>query len=261
MGQNQEWVFWIIVASFVMPLVLSAVLIWFVTTYQRKKNEFEISSRDYLLQQQQLIIEKQQAIVEERNRIASEMHDDLGSGLTTILFLSERLKKISPTQQHIELIDKITRNSKVLVSNMSEIIWSMNSRFDDVLNLAGYMRRFASEFLDSHEVPLHFHIAENCQKQPISGTKRRDLFLVFKEILHNAVKYSQAHMIAINIDCDGILVITVDELGGKGFDPALVENRGNGIYNIGKRINRIGGQIEFRRLSNKMHTKITQKIT
>ena len=43
MGQDQEWVFWIIVASFVMPLVLSAVLIWFVTTYQRKKNEFEIS--------------------------------------------------------------------------------------------------------------------------------------------------------------------------------------------------------------------------
>lgn len=260
MFQNQEWVFWIIVASFVMPLVLSFVLIWFVVTYQKKKNEFEITSRDHLLQQQQMIIEKQQAIVEERNRIASEMHDDLGSGLTSILFLSERLKKLSPTIEYTDLIDKITKNSKNLVSNMSEIIWSMNSRYDDVLNLAGYMRRFASEFLSTNEIPLHFYISPNCQDQPISGTRRRDLFLVFKEILHNAVKYSNAHMIYINIDCDAYLKITIDELGGKGFDVTQVENLGNGIYNISKRIDSLGGEIEFKKFDSKMQSKITQKI-
>ncbi|MBK8448898.1 MAG: histidine kinase dimerization/phosphoacceptor domain-containing protein [Saprospiraceae bacterium] len=76
-----------------MPVLLSGLLIWFLVFYQKKKYTQQLEKKDLLLKQQNLIIENQQAIEKERNRIASEMHDDLGSGLTTIKYLSERALK------------------------------------------------------------------------------------------------------------------------------------------------------------------------
>ncbi|HQW11916.1 MAG TPA: histidine kinase [Saprospiraceae bacterium] len=254
------WVYWLVVASFVMPIILSLLLIWFVTTYQKKKNEFELASKDNLLRVQKHIIEKQHIVVEERNRIASEMHDDLGSGLTTILFLSDRLKKKHPNPQTDEIVSKIESNSKSLVSNMSEIIWTMNSRFDDALNLAGYMRSYASEFLTSNDMPLNFFISDNCGSQPIVGSKRRDLFLIYKEILHNAVKHSKSKLISIKIDCSEILIVTIDEIGGKGFDPAQADENGNGLYNMKKRVEAINGTIDFQNSGDKMQTTIKYKV-
>ena len=74
--------FYIILVCFVMPILLATILIWFALNYQKRKNQYEIEQRDNLLREQKLIIEKQKAIESERNRIATEMHDDLGSGLT-----------------------------------------------------------------------------------------------------------------------------------------------------------------------------------
>ncbi|MBK8669021.1 MAG: hypothetical protein IPN89_05945 [Saprospiraceae bacterium] len=80
---------WIIVAAFTMPLLLIALLIWFFLSYQKKKYEYEVEKKDALVREQALIIEQQNAIQMERNRIASEMHDELGSGLTSIKYLSD----------------------------------------------------------------------------------------------------------------------------------------------------------------------------
>ena len=76
---------------------------------------------------------------------------------------------------------------------MSEIIWAMNSRFDTAENLVGYLRRYASEYLEEHQIPLKFIAgAEHLDKITMGGEKRRNVFLVFKEMLHNGVKYSRS---------------------------------------------------------------------
>src|SRR5690606_15247219 len=149
----------------------------------------QLARKDIQLREQKLTIEKQEAIQRERTRIAGEMHDDLGSGLTTIQYLSERALKNVSDEKEIQNIRKISKESNDLVRNMSEIIWAMNDRFDTLDNLIIYIRRYAYEYLDSHGLAFNIHIQENIPAVKISGEKRRNVFLVVKEALHNVVKH------------------------------------------------------------------------
>lgn len=248
----------IIYAAFFFPLILSGILIWFLVFYLRRKHKSEMERKDLLLKQQSLIIEKQHAIEHERNRIASEMHDDLGSGLTRIKFLSERaLKKTEDTKEQTR-IRNIAEQSNKLVTNMSEIIWAMNSRFDTADSLTGYIRRYASEYLEEHNIDLSFTSQIPESEIMVTGEKRRNIFLVVKEALHNSVKYSGAKQ--INIIVQGgkdTFVVQIREINAKGFDPDSVLEKGNGIYNMQKRMHAIGGEITFHRDGQDMHIRCT----
>ena len=221
--------------------------------YQRK-----LVRKNQLLREQALIIEKQQAVEHERTRIASEMHDDLGSGLTTIRYLSDKALTQAKDPEEAEQIKRIAEHSNRLVRNMSEIIWAMNSRFDTAENLVGYLRRYASEYLSEHQMPLTFTFGEeDLDKIPVGGEKRRNIFLVFKEVLHNAIKYSKATNINIHVNSGQELSITVSEEGGTGFDPDISQNSGNGLYNCRKRMETIGGRISHSKTSDAMNTIIS----
>ena len=220
--------------------------------YQRK-----LERNNQLLREQALIIEKQKAVEHERNRIAAEMHDDLGSGLTTIRYLSDRALKQAKDADESKQIKKIADHSNKLVRNMSEIIWAMNSRFDTADNLVGYLRRYASEYLEEHQMPLKFIAeAEHLDKISMGGEKRRNVFLVFKEMLHNGVKYSAAERIEVRIEGNHQLHIEIAEIGGKGFDPELSKEKGNGLFNCCKRIDSVGGRLTFEKTDEAMHIHI-----
>ena len=231
-------------------LLLIGLVYWTVRSYYRRKLE----KKNQLLREQSLIIEKQQAIERERTRIASEMHDDLGSGLTTIRYLSDKALMQAKDPEELEQIQRIADHSNTLVQNMSEIIWAMNSRYDDAENLVGYLRRYASEYLDEHQIPLEFDIDERQWDEiNVGGEVRRNLFLVFKEILHNTVKYSGATQVSVKVETGDQITIKVIEAGGKGFDPASSEREGNGLYNCRKRMDFINGRISFEKTPEAMH--------
>lgn len=238
-----------------MPLILSAILIWFFYAYQKRKQQSELAAKDALLREQTLLLEKQTAIEKERSRIASEMHDDLGSGLTTIKYLSDKALIQAKDEGEKAEIKKIAQHSNNLVSNMGEIIWAMNSRFDNVDNLMGYIRRYASEYLEQYEVELIFTTNETETNAIITGEKRRNVFLVVKEILHNAVKYSGAKAIKIHFEIEENIEINISEVGGKGFDVEEMKDKSNGIYNMEKRMEGIGN-ILFNRNNEGMVIKI-----
>ncbi|MBP9135221.1 MAG: hypothetical protein KBF75_14435, partial [Saprospiraceae bacterium] len=228
---------WFITLS---SLSIISLIYWTVRSYYRRKLE----KKNLLLREQALIIKNQQAIEHERTRIASEMHDDLGSGLTTIRYLSDKALMQAKDTEEAEQIQRIADHSNTLVRNMSEIIWAMNSRFDDAENLAGYLRRYASEYLEEHSIPFSFDIdEEQLTDVNVRGEVRRNLFLVFKEVLHNTVKYSGAAEVIIHLHIDDHVTIKVSEVGARGFDPISSEVKGNGLYNIKKRMDAIQGRI------------------
>ena len=258
MLENADTVYSIILASFIMPVFLAGVLIWFFISYQRKKFQNEADKKDALLREQALLIEKQQAIENERTRIASEMHDDLGSGLTTIRYLSDKALQQAMDKTEAEQITRIAEHSNRLVRNMSEIIWAMNARFDNAESLVSYLRRYASEFLEEHHMPLQFNIEQDSLDTiPFSGEKRRNIFLVFKEILHNTIKYAQAKGVSVSIDTGDVFTIHILEKGAMGFDPQTASEKGNGLYNIRKRMDAIRGQIRYQRTPDGMEITIT----
>ncbi len=246
----------IVVTAFTASLLLSALLIWFFISYQKRKNEYVNSQKDAQLREQELIIQNQLNLENERNRIASEMHDDLGSGLTVIKYLSDNIVSNTFDNAIKEDVYKIASYSTILVKNMSEIIWAMNSRFDNVQGLISYLRRFSVEFLDDNNVSNTFKENDLNYDINISGEKRRNLFLVVKELLHNSIKYSKAKEINISITGQADLEIVIIEKQSVGFDPLIMKEKGNGLFNIEKRMANIDGKISYKRKDNDMIIKI-----
>ena len=127
---------------------------------------------------------------------------------------------------------------------MSEIIWAMNSRYDTASDLTGYIRRYASEYLEEHNKTLKFSSAGITHELAMSGEKRRNLFLVTKEILHNYIKYADSNELQITVSMnDNILTIEFLEIGNTGFDWEVAVDKGNGLFNINNRMKNIGGFI------------------
>ncbi|MCC7026500.1 MAG: hypothetical protein IT265_06070 [Saprospiraceae bacterium] len=242
---EDKTVYWVIITSFVMPVLFGIGLIWFLLKFQKRKHQTELEKKDLLLREQQLIIDNQTAIETERTRIASEMHDDLGSGLTTIRYLSDRALKNVSTDEEKTQIAKIAEQSSALVRNMSEIIWAMNSRYDTVDNLVAYIRHYTSEFLEAHHIDSEWHQGEWVGELKLNGEKRRNVFLVIKETLHNIVKHAKASKVSISINYErpNVLMHIVDN--GIGFDPNHFESMGNGLFNMQQRMSKIHGKLDL----------------
>lgn len=244
----------IIVSSFVMPLVLAVVLIWFFLNYQKRRHSFETKQKNAELREKELIIKNQQNIVVERTRIASEMHDELGSGLTIIKYLAESLQTKTNNPALQEDVEKIQKYSHNLVHNMSDIIWAMNHRFDTVESLVSFIRLKSSEYLDDNGFSHQIVITGDNLSAAIGGEKRRNVYLIIKELLHNAVKYSGARHFNLTIDASDLLTLSLLEQEGKGFEPEKQIQEGNGIYNIKKRADQIGAEIVFNKNNEDMST-------
>jgi len=227
----------IIYTSFFVPLVLSGVLVWFIVFYQRKRNEA-------LLREKDLIIKRQNALQAERTRIASEMHDDLGGGLTTIKFLSQKLLRKIDGNQNKNQAQKIVTQAQDLVSNMSEIIWAMNAGFDTVESLIAYVRHFAFDYLEDFDIELKFKTNGDANGIPLTGEKRRNIFLVVKEAIHNIVKHAECSNVEIDIlvNVDSLKILITDNgVGMSNSDFSL----GNGMKNMNNRIESMNGELKI----------------
>jgi signal transduction histidine kinase len=127
---------------------------------------------------------------------------------------------------------------------MSEIIWAMNAGFDTLESLIAYSRRFASEYLADHEIKLDFDVEGDIHMVTITGEKRRNIFLVIKEALHNAVKYAQAKQVKLHFENKESLHILIKD-DGVGMEKEKDFELGNGIKNMKSRVKNLNGDIEF----------------
>jgi signal transduction histidine kinase/ligand-binding sensor domain-containing protein len=218
---------------FLLLLLLLGVAYYFSTLYL-----------DYKIRHEKLKLEKEQAVDQERARISSDMHDDLGSGLSTIRLLSEIAKrKLQDTSQTKEL-ERISEAAGELVDKMSEIIWAMNSSNDSLENLIAYMRSFAADFLEHAHISHQFFIPETIPNIKLSGGTRRNIYLAVKESLHNVVKHAKATEVIIQIEMQQNMTILIKD-NGKGFDQEKVRLFGNGLKNIQKRMESVGGHADI----------------
>ena len=180
---------------------------------------------------------------EERERISADMHDELGSGMTAIRLMSEIARNKMKENTPIE-IEKISRSADEVLNKMNAIIWSMNSGNDTVDNLVSYIRSYAIEYFDGTPITCKVLTPENINHRELSGDKRRNLFLCVKETLNNALKHSRATEIRIYFVTDDILTIRIVD-NGIGVDLENVRPFGNGLKNIAKRMESIGGTYQI----------------
>jgi len=197
------------------------------------------------LEKQMAVVEKQQAIEKERTRIATDMHDDLGAGLSRIKFLSETIGIKKQQQQPFEEdISKIREYSHEMIDKMGEIVWALNEKNDSLSDLLSYTRAYAVEYLSQNGIQCRVNAPDNLPLVFVSGEFRRNVFLTVKEALHNVVKHAQASEVNVTINISDVLVIGMND-NGTGFDKNSIRSFSNGLANMEKRIKEIGGQLHI----------------
>lgn len=219
-----------------------------------------IGTRSYYkrkLERQKVRLEKQQAVEQERTRIATDIHDDLGSGLSRIRYLGEMVKLKTTKQQNVLAdIEKISAFSDEMVDKMNEIVWALNEKNDSLEAIIAYTRSFAVEYLSNNNIQCKVTLPDEIPACIIKGETRRNIFLSVKECLHNVVKHSGASEVLIRVSVDKKLAIFIHD-NGKGIDWDKIRPFSNGMMNIKKRMKDAGGTVDFK---NEKGTKVELSI-
>jgi ligand-binding sensor domain-containing protein/signal transduction histidine kinase len=205
-------------------------------------------------------VEQERAIEAERGRIANDIHDDLGSGLTEIVILSELAENSEVSRDAVQAdVRKITNKARALTQSLDEIVWAMNLQNDTLDSFVTYSCNFAQEYLQLAKIRCRLIVPAHLPNVPLTADIRHNLFMVLKEALNNIVKHADATEIWIQIAVEPKTFIFSVKDNGKGFDfdSKLDRDAGsqtdntsrslgkNGLLNMRQRVGNIGGQLRF----------------
>lgn len=180
-------------------------------------------------------LEQQNSLLAMRNNISQDLHDDIGASLSNINILNELARRnIAQPQKSNEYLSKASEDIQRISESLSDIVWNINPRYDDLQNLFIKMKRYAADMLDGKNINGQFNFPANEVNLKLSMTQRRDLYLIFKEAINNLVKYSEAQNAAINVVATNQQIELLVKDDGKGFEREKV-NAGNGLQNMQQR--------------------------
>lgn len=173
-----------------------------------------------------------------RNHIARDLHDDIGSTLSSINIISQ-LALNGDTGRHLQ---QITFHSSQMMENMSDIVWSINPKNDTIEQVLLKMKEFAVEILEPKGISHSFEVDDAILSLKLEVEKRKNLFLIFKEAVNNAAKYSKGREVLTSLKVKAKTFHLSIADNGKGFDMAET-SRGNGLINMQERAASIGGKL------------------
>jgi two-component sensor histidine kinase len=180
-----------------------------------------------------------------RTRIASDLHDDIGSNLTKIAILSEVAHQQSGPHSAVaeSQFTAIARISRESVASMSDIVWAIDPRRDSHHDLIRRMRQFAIDMLGGAEAEVRIAASGDDQPRRVGPDFRRQVFLIFKEAVHNAARHSGCSNAEIEIlmERSGLTLKIQDD--GTGFDTDRV-SEGQGLASMRRRAQSLGGRVE-----------------
>ncbi|MFT4094209.1 MAG: tetratricopeptide repeat protein [Niabella sp.] len=180
--------------------------------------------------------------LEIRSQIASDLHDDMGSSLSSIHIFSELLRK-DGNDKH-ELLSKIEANAKDTLEALDDIIWLVKPSNDKFSNLSTHIREFSIPLFESKDIDFEIDFPESISEAPLPMETRRNIFLIIKESVNNLVKYSECTKASIKVFNNESALSFVVRDNGKGFDPEKLTNR-NGIKNLRSRARQINAVIHI----------------
>ena len=233
---------WFKVVGGLATVLAASVVVWF-DTRRRMRRRLEL-------------VERQRDIERERSRIARDIHDDLGAQLTRITMMSESTcgDLTNPLRTAAGLA-KIYDTARDLTRSMDEIVWAVSPRHDTLEGLATYLEKFAQDWLATAGFRCRLDLPLQFPEWHLTSEVRHNVFLAFKEALHNSVKHSGASEVLIQlvVKPKSFELSLADNgrgfaIGDKAKNVAPAPGRlasGNGLENMRQRLAAIGGDCEI----------------
>lgn len=191
--------------------------------------------------------EQERALERERTRIAQDLHDDLGSSLTRISLLSGLLQADKDSPEPVkQQVKKIAESADQTVRSLEEIVWAVRPGSDTLQSLVEYIAHFAKELFESDLAQIRLDLPHDLPARALPPELRHNIFLVVKEALTNALKYSNAAEVHVQAKVAGDMLEIMVQDNGKGFDPAASGEEGrHGLENMVRRAEAIGGNLNL----------------
>lgn len=181
-----------------------------------------------------------------RNRVARDLHDDMGSTLSTINILSSMAKTKMHTDElkAVEYINKISDNSQRMMEAMDDIVWAIKPSNDSMQRLVARLREFATNVFEAKDIDLEFTVSDEVNDVKLDMEARRDFFLIGKEAINNAAKYAQCQKVIITIEIINRQLHLLVKDDGIGFDVQQADG-GNGMGNMQRRASSLRGDLKI----------------
>jgi ligand-binding sensor domain-containing protein/signal transduction histidine kinase len=180
-----------------------------------------------------------------RLRIARDLHDDVGSSLSSIALTAEMLQKEIATDSLVNRqLARVHETAQKLSRNLKEIVWAIDPQRDKFDDLSLHLKETAEELLGQKGITYTFDLPPEELPRSLKMEFRRNLFLIYKEMLHNVVKHAEATKVEIALTrTNGMLHLQVAD-NGKGFCTEAGGN-GNGMKSMQARAGELNGQLKF----------------
>ncbi len=198
------------------------------------------------LQQQRETLLREAAVQQERERITADLHDDIGATLSSMYLygdLASTVWKDKPEESR-KMLGTITSHSKELMQRMSDIVWSLKPADELSAGLSVRLRNHARELVEGTGLNVKITMDEELDRNIRNPVVRKNLLLIAKEAMNNAVKYSEAQLLQVKMYREGGEVHLRISDDGKGFEINTTE-QGNGLSNMRQRCERLGGGINI----------------
>jgi signal transduction histidine kinase len=189
-------------------------------------------------------VEQERALEHERTRIARDIHDDLGARVTKIGMLTAQAERQAQSAGSLPpQLREIALTAREMVEAMDATVWAVNPRNDTFNHLANYLVHYVQEFFRYSPVACRLDLPTELPDWPVSAEVRHNVFLVVKEALNNVARHAAASEVRLELNLtEATLRIAVRD-NGRGFSPSELQHRGNGLPNMGQRLQQLGGRL------------------
>ena len=188
------------------------------------------------------MLRQQEALEKERARIARDIHDQVGASLTQVSLLGEMVESDKNIPEEVEAhARQISQAARETSHALDEIVWTVNPSNDTLDGLINYICKHAQEYLSVAELRYRLEIPPQLPQKNISPEARHNVFLAAKEAVTNVVKHAQASEVWIRLSiAQNSFTLRIED-NGRGFAPEKAAELRNGLTNMRKRMEDIGG--------------------
>ena len=180
-----------------------------------------------------------------RDDIAADLHDEIGGTLTNIQILSTLTRKqMENPKMANDYLERISEETNATQQALDDIIWSVNSNNEELEQMIFRMRRYAAEVFDGKAIDYQIDMDDKIGGLKLDMQQRRDIFLVFKELVNNIARHANASNVKVAVHITGKQIYLTISDDGLGFDQQNHTNR-NGLKNMRTRISRWGGTMQI----------------